>query len=225
MREAANPPYDQARQVHFPRERRLTTFAYDTVDPKALSMVYWPTTDISHVTEVRRLYVLAKVLGNRVLERVRNEQGLTYSAQGAHAPSQAFPGYGFLYAAVDAEPGKARMLAEEIRNIGNAVHRDGITQDELDRARNPVASELRRLLSTNSYTLSAIVGGSQEKPERLERATTSLKEIESLTVADLNVVARQYLLPKAALPVVIVPRQTAEKSATSGVRREAVLMD
>ncbi len=225
MREAANPPYEQAREVHFPRERRLTTFTYDTVDPKALSMVYWPTTDISHVTEVRRLYVLAKVLGNRVLERVRNEQGLTYSAQGAHAPSQAFPGYGFLYAAVDAEPGKARTLAEEIRDIGSAVHRDGITQDELDRARNPVVSELKRLLSTNGYMLSAVVAGSQEKPEKLERATTSLKEIESLTVDKLNRVARQYLVPTAALPIVIVPRQTADKSAKSTVVRETVLTD
>jgi len=225
MRAAANPPFAQARDVQFPEQRKLTTFAYETVDPKALSVVYWPTTDISHTTEARRLYVLAKVLGNRVLERVRNEQGLTYSAQGAHSPSQAFPGYGFLYAAVDADPAKALVLAEEIRTIAAGIYRDGVTQDELDRARNPVVSELKRLLNTNSYLLSAIVSGSQERPEKLERATTSLPEIESLTVADLNVVARRYLMPQAALPVVIVPRQTAEKPANAKIPREAVLTD
>jgi len=81
-----------------------------------------------------------------------------------------------------------------------------VTQDELERARNPVVSELRRLLETNSYLLSALISGSQENPEKLKRGTTSLAELQSLTVEDLNAVARKYLAPEAALPVVIVPR-------------------
>ena len=111
------------------------------------------------------MFVLAKVLGNRVLERVRNEQGLTYTAQGDHAPSQAFPGFGFLYAMVDAPPGQgARSSRRRCRAIGAAIYRDGITEDELERARNPLVSELKRLLQTNGYLLSAIVSGSQEQP-------------------------------------------------------------
>jgi zinc protease len=206
QRVAAKIDYGNARAVRFPEKRQLTTFVYDTVDPKALAAVYWPTTDFSRVSEVRRLFVLAKVLGSRVLERVRNEQGLTYTAQGDHAPSHAFPGFGFLYAIVDAPPERARELAEQIRAIGADIYRNGVTQDELERARNPVVSELRRLLETNSYLLSALISGSQENPEKLKRGTTSLAELQSLTVEDLNLVARKYLAPEAALPVVIVPR-------------------
>ena len=214
QRAAAKPPFREAREVHFPKGRGITAFPYDTNDPKALSAVYWPTTDFSKVSDVRRLFVLAKVLGNRVLERVRNEQGLTYTAQGDHAPSQAFPDYGFLYAIVDAPPDKARLLVSEIAELGEALHRNGVTEDELERARNPVVSELKRLLATNAYLLSAIISGSQEQPEKLRRAATSLKEVSSLTVADLNEVARKYLRPEAALPVVVVPRAAAEKKAS-----------
>jgi zinc protease len=214
QRAAAKPPFSKERDVRFPASRGITAFPYDTNDPKALSVVYWPTTDFSKVSDVRRLFVLAKVLGNRVLERVRNVQGLTYTAQGDHAPSQAFPDYGFLYAIVDAPPDKARMLVSEIAALGAALHRDGVTEDELERARNPVVSELKRLLNTNSYLLSAIISGSQEQPEKLERAATSLKEVSSLTVADLNEVARKYLRPEAALPVVVVPRTPAAKKAS-----------
>ena len=198
---------------------------YDTVDPKAMAAVYWPTTDFSNVSEVRRLFVLAKALGNRVLERVRNEQGLTYSAQGNHAPSQAFPGFGYLYAIVDAPPGKARQLAEEMSDIGAAIYRDGISADELERARNPLVSELKRLLQTNGYLLSAIVSGSQENPEKLKRATTSVPELESMTVADLDQVARKYLKPDAALPVVIVPRQKPKPEAARSTQRRAELVE
>jgi zinc protease len=213
-RAARKPPFSEAREVRFPTGRGITAFPYDTNDPKALSAVYWPTTDFSKISEVRRLFVLAKVLGNRVLERVRNEQGLTYTAQGDHAPSQAFPDYGFLYAIVDAPPDKARLLVSEIAALGAALHRDGVTEDELERARNPVVNELKRLLSTNAYLLSAIISGSQEQPEKLKRAATSLQEISSLTVADLNEVARKYLRPEAALPVVVVPRAPAAKKAS-----------
>ena len=224
-RDAAQKDYGAARQVHFPDIRRLTTFSYDTVDPKALAAVYWPTTDFSKVSEVRRLFVLAKALGNRVLERVRNEQGLTYSAQGDHAPSQAFPGFGFLYTIVDAPPGKARQIAEEMRAIGGAIYRDGISEDELERARNPLVSDLKRRLQTNGYLLSAIVSGSQENPEKLKRATTSVKELESLTVADLYQVAHKYLGPDAALPVVIVPREEPKPEAARSTQRQAALIE
>ncbi|HEU5284628.1 MAG TPA: insulinase family protein [Burkholderiales bacterium] len=213
-RAAAKPAFSEARDVRFPASRGIMAFPYDTNDPKALSAVYWPTTDFSKVSDVRRLFVLAKVLGNRVLERVRNVQGLTYTAQGDHAPSHAFPDYGFLYAIVDAPPDKARTLVSEIAALGAALYRDGVTEDELERARNPVVSELKRLLNTNSYLLSAIISGSQEQPDKLLRAATSLQEVSALTVADLNEVARKYLRPEAALPVVVVPRAPAAKKAS-----------
>jgi len=224
-RAAAQKDYGAARQVSFPDTRKLTTFTFDTVDPKALAAVYWPTTDFSNVTEVRRLFVLAKALGNRVLEKVRNEQGLTYSAHGDHAPSQAFPGFGFIYAIVDAPPAKAREVAEEMRNIGTAINRSGISADELERARNPLVNELKRLLQTNSYILSAIVSGSQENPEKLKRATTSVPELQAMTVADVDEVARKYLGPDAALPVVIMPRDKAKPEAARSTERQAALVE
>ena len=78
-------------------------------------------------------------------------------------------------------------------------------------------SELKRLLQTNGYLLSAIVSGSQENPDKLKRATTSVAELESLTVADLDQVARKYLQPDDALPVVIVPRERGETESGCGL--------
>ncbi|HYL18965.1 MAG TPA: hypothetical protein VEV20_09790, partial [Burkholderiales bacterium] len=77
----------------------------------------------------------------------------------------------------------------------------------------PIVNELKRLLNDNHYLLSAIVSGSQEQPERLMRATTSVKELESLTTEDINVVARKYLKAEDGLPVSVVPKQTAAKAA------------
>jgi zinc protease len=91
-RAAAKPAYAEQRKVRFPSERKLKTFTFDARDPKAYATVYWPTTDFSHTSDVRRLFVLAKVLEGRILERIRIQQGLSYTAQGGNSPSTAFPG-------------------------------------------------------------------------------------------------------------------------------------
>ncbi|MEO8629416.1 MAG: insulinase family protein [Betaproteobacteria bacterium] len=212
-REAAKPAYTEQREVHFPKQRELTTFKFDSRDPKAYATVYWPTTDFSHITEVRRLFVLSKVLEGRILDSIRGKQGLSYSVQGAHSPSIAFPDFGILYALVDSAPDKAETLALQMKEIGAGLATGNITQDELDRARNPLVNELKKLLRENSYLLNAIVSSSQEQPERLQRATTSVAELERMTVADINGTAARYLKSTDALPVLVVPAQGSEKTA------------
>ncbi len=212
-RAATKPAYTEQRKIHFPGERKLKVFTFDSRDPKAYATVYWPTTDFSHVSDVRRLFVLAKILEGRILERIRIQEGLSYTAQGGHSPSIAFPGYGLLYALVDAPPDKAQLLALEIRDIAGGIVRDGVTKDELERARNPLVNELKKMLMDNNYLMSAIVSGSQEQPQRLLRATTSVPELESLTTTDLNAVARSYLKSEDGLPLVIVPKQTVGKTS------------
>ncbi|MCC7548182.1 MAG: insulinase family protein [Burkholderiales bacterium] len=227
LRAAAKPPFTAERDVRFPAgSPEVVRFDYETNDPKAIAATYWPTTDLSRLSDARRLFVLGKVLGNRVLERARNLRGLTYTAHGDHAPSQAFPGYGVLFGVVDAPPQKAEDLARLIRDIGSEIRRDGITQDELERARNPIVAELKKLLETNVYLLSGVVSGSQERPERLQRALTSVEELSSLSVEDIDAVARQYLDPARALPVAIVPGAiTAAPTAADPIAADPTAAD
>jgi zinc protease len=157
--------------------------------------------------------VLAKVLEGRVLDRIRGAQGLSYAVQSAHSPSSAFPGYGTLFALVDASPATAERLALQMREIAGEVANGRITQDEVERARNPIVNELKKLLMDNHYLMSAVVGPSQEQPQRLQRATTSVKELESLTVEQVQGVAKRYLQPQQGLPVVVVPSNNGEKKS------------
>ena len=85
-------------------------------------------------------------------------------------------------------------------------------------------NELKKMLNDNNYLMSSIVSGSQEQPERLIRATTSVPELESLTMTDLNAVARSYLKSEDGLPLVIVPKQTVGKqSGAQPAAREPAL--
>jgi hypothetical protein len=80
---------------------------------------------------------------------------------------------------------------------------------------------LKKLLMDNNYLMTAVVGSSQEQPQRLQRATTSVKELESLTLEQVQGVAKQYLQAADGLPVVVVPVKGDEKkSQVPGVARE-----
>ena len=100
-----------------------------------------------------------------------------------------------------------------MREIAGEIANGNITEDELERARNPIVNELKKLLMDNSYLMSAVVGPSQEQPQRLQRATTSVKELESLTVEQVQGVAKRYLQPQEGLPVVVVPINNGEKKS------------
>ncbi len=224
-RDAVKSPYTAQRQVRFPAEHQLKTFTFDVPRPQGLRRRCTGRPPIS-ATSPRRGGCSCWPRRSRDASSTASvcSEGLSYTAQSANVPSQAFPGYGVLYALVDATPDKALELTRQIREIGARTARDGITEDELERARNPVVSELKKLLMDNHYLLSAIVSGSQEQPERLIRATTSLPELQGLTVADLNEVARKYLKPEDALPVVVTPLQTTGKaSPTRPALRESAL--
>ena len=105
------PALEALKKISFPAEPFTKSYTIDSEIPKGNVVVYWPTTDFSQISEVRRLFVLAKVVEGRALERIRGSQGLSYAVQAAHAPSNAFPGYGVLYTLVDASPDTAQKLA------------------------------------------------------------------------------------------------------------------
>jgi zinc protease len=212
-REANKAAYTEERKVRFPGRRELHPFSFESGDSKSYASVYWPTTDYSQTSDVRRLFVFAKVLEGRVLERIRIKQGLSYSAQAGHAPSMAFPGYGLLYSLVDSTPEKAAGLALEIRDIADQLVREGATPDEVERARNPIVNELRKRLMDNGYLMAMVVIASQEQPERLVRATTAVPDLESIGVDDVAAVARKYIKRGEGLPITVVPVQPPAKSS------------
>lgn len=209
LRAAVKTVDPSLRAVHFPAARSTRTFTYEGSEPRALALAYWPTVDARAVSETRRLYLLARVFTSRLLERARNQRGLTYVAQVDHNAGFAFPGFGFLSAAVDAGPAQAQELLGEILRVADGLATGPIEADELERARKPLVNEVRRRLEENEFLLTALISASQEDPTRLERIATVFDDLASITAAQLQDTARRYLAPGRALPVLILPGGTA----------------
>jgi zinc protease len=205
------PALEELRQVAFPAEPFAKEYAIPTEIPKAQIRVYWPTTDDRDIKRTRRLSLLANVLSDRLRVKVREELGDAYSPGAGSSPSDTYRNYGFISAGTTVEPAKAKFITDVIVALADDMAKNGITADELERAKKPVLTSLRESVRTNQYWLGSVLAKAQERPEALDWSRTRTADIESITKADLDALAKLYLGAARASRVAVVPAAAAPK--------------
>ena len=203
------PPLAELKHVVFPADPFAKDFTIDSEIPKGSLLLYWPTDDALDVRRNRRLSLLAAVFNDRLRLKVREEIGGTYSPRAASNASDTFPHYGYLLASIDVDPPNAAKMSDLVINIGDDLAHNGVTDDELNRARMPLLTALKESLRDNGYWLSAVVSRAQEKPEVLDWARTRQQDVESITTAELSDMAKKYLGPDRVSRATILPAKAA----------------
>ncbi len=180
-------------------------FTYETNLPRAAAYVSWPTTDYWDIQRTRRLSILSQVLADRMRLEVREKLGEGYSPYARNDSSEVFKDYGYLYALNLCKPESTEDVAKLITELGADLGTGNVTQDELDRALKPVLNMLKDYVRNNSYWLSRVLGQSQQYPQSLDWARTIQSDYASITVEEINAVAKEYLGNKAGLSIIVKP--------------------
>ena len=201
-------PLDELRKVSFPKDPFSREFGIESKIPKALVAVYYPTSDGMDIHRARRLNVLAEVFSDRLRVKVREQMGSTYAPSVRSTASDVFPGYGYLAASVEVDPSRAREIQDVVVAVASDLQANGATQDELDRSLNPTLKHVEESERTNAYWLT-VLGRSQEKPEVLDWARSRRADFASISKADIDALAKAYLLPARASRVIIRPYAAA----------------
>jgi zinc protease len=199
------PALEELRKVRFPEKPFAESFTIASEIPKGLVAVFWPTTDDSDVSRNRRLTMLANILSDRLRVKVRQELGGTYSPNAHSFTSDTFPGYGYLTASVDVEPGMAAKITDIVISLADDLAEHGATEDELNRAKQPLLTSIRESVRDNGYWLGAVLSKAQEKPQALDWARSRTKDSESITAAEVSELAKRYLPKSRASHVSVVP--------------------
>lgn len=197
-------PLDQLRKVSYPEKPFAKDYTVETEIPKGLVALYWPTTDARDVSRTRRLNVLASVLNDRLRVKVREEIGGAYDPGADSAPSDLYPGYGFMTVSITVDPAKAQPIADAAVALAADLSAHGVTDDELVRAKQPMLTAIRETLRDNGYWLS-VVNRAQEQPERLDWARSREADVTAITTADLAALARRYLGADRVFRVTVLP--------------------
>lgn len=180
---------------------------------QALGFVAWPTGDnFSNPREARMVRLLADVLRLRLIDELRENQGVSYSPQVGATASSTFENYGYMSVAIELAPENLAGFFRDVDGIVAELVASPVTDDELERARRPRVEALRRSQNTNGFWMSELQDA-QTDPERLPTLRSAMSDMESATPADLQAVARKYLVPSEAYRIQVTPRAEAEASA------------
>tara|TARA_R110002096_G_scaffold114770_11_gene248858 strand:+ start:15100 stop:17910 length:2811 start_codon:yes stop_codon:yes gene_type:complete len=205
-REAAKPDYAAERKVAFPADVDSKKFEFESTIPKSMVLVYWPTADMSDIQRTRRLGLLSSIFRDRLRKKVREELGDAYSPYARNSSSETYTDYGYLFALVEAAPDQAEKLSVVIKQLGTDLAAGGTDQDELDRSKLPLLTQIAEYRRTNNYWLSMVLAMSQEQPDRLDWARSFVDDYESISVEEINALAKDYLDSESSLEVLIMPK-------------------
>ncbi len=176
---------------------------------QAMAMIAWPTDDFfKDPQRARATRILEQIMRIRLTEQFRIAEGNTYSAGTDFEASETFPGYGYIAGRVETPPAKIERFFAESQKIADDIRENGVSADELERARKPRVEALTRAKETNGYWLS-LLGGAQDDPRKLDAIRESISGIEKVTAADVKKSAEMYLSGDRAWKLKVLPEKTA----------------
>ena len=198
----AKPNYGDERRIVMPATTLEKTFSVPTEIARSVVEVVWPATDRLEAHRTRRLNMLAVILDDRLRLKLREQMGSTYSPKASADLSDTFSGYGYFFAQAAVNPSRAREVSDAIKQVAADLAKDGVTEDELQRAKQPVLTGMRTSERQNQYWLNNILESASEQPQRLAWARDRYADTEAVSKADIDALAKQFL-PAARASVFI----------------------
>jgi zinc protease len=181
---------------------------------QAIGLIGWPTTDaIGDKQEARQLAILSAVVQLRLNEEVREKLGISYGPGSGASSSSVFPDYGYLLMLAETRPESLPVLFTAFESIAASLRDTPISDDELLRARAPAVESLRRSQADNGYWVSQLAEAGR-KPGTFDEIRSNVSDLESVTPADIQRLARQYLVPDKAWRQTITADNPAAPAAT-----------
>ncbi|MFW5490318.1 MAG: M16 family metallopeptidase [Desulfovibrio sp.] len=194
-------PKDQGSAV-FPAGKELQLKADSEIEQAVVS-VSFPSSGYANQRERLGMRLVAEVFGERMRKVIREKLGLTYSPWAGAMPLASYPGYGLLLTHISSTPDKTDLIAREVRDLTAQFIKEGITKDELERARKPAVNALIEARQSNAYWMDTVLTGLSRYPQQVQWSRDENKIMQDLTVEELDQMVQNYLQPDKAATLII----------------------
>ena len=137
---------------------------------QAIGYVAWPTNDLwANPQQALENDILGEVMDLRLIDELREAQGVTYSPSVSYTHSLTWTGWGYLAASVEVPPAKLDGFFDDVAKIAADLRTKPTSRaDELDRAKKPRSTSSRSPRVTNQYWLArALRRPGRSAPARL----------------------------------------------------------
>lgn len=203
-------PEEQLVKYNKPGENHVLT--YPTQLDKSMTSVVWKSFDATDKKRLTRLNVLNQILNNRLREEIRDKMSDAYSPGAKLDTSDQFKDYGFFLALSPGTTENSERVAKAIQELGDNLAKGSITPDEMERIRRPLLATLEKSLRINDYWMQKGLIDSQVKPDKLERLRKQREDMESITIDELNALAKEVFPSSNSTVIRVVPAPLKEET-------------
>jgi zinc protease len=169
---------------------------------------FWPAPDLVDVHRERRCRFLSEVITERLRLRLREELGAAYAPEASFVQHEGIPSFAYFSLYAEVAPAQIVRAAEVIRREIDALHTQGLTEDEFLSVRQPFLRAREDDLRSNDYWAYTVLDDAQQHPERLVAARDRARDTAAITRAEINALAAHYLDPARGFMFVAEPGVT-----------------
>ncbi|MDB5702990.1 MAG: peptidase domain protein [Sphingomonas bacterium] len=212
-RPAASQPAPGADQRRFPAATAVPLrFVHKGLAEQGFGYIAWPATDtMRDLGGARRIELLTAVLKLRVYDEIRERLALAYSPGVSASYSDTYKGYGAISVEAETAPEKLPAFFTAMDSVAQKLRDAPISEDELKRAREPLVEAAKRAQNTNGWWLGKLTY-IIDRPYYVPQTLTGIRDLEAVTPADIQALARKYLKPDVAWKAEVVPAAEPAKA-------------
>ena len=184
-------------------------------DTQAAAVIAWPTgAGVDGIAESRRLDVLAAIFSDRLFERLRQGNGVSYSPNVDSNWPIRLPGGGRIVALGQVPPDQTGTFLTMSREIAADLVANPVQEDELRRILGPIGQTLMRNATGNQFWMRLSEGATRDP--RIYASINSIgADYGSSTPETLRATAQKYFVPGAEWSMIVLPKDAAKPAGTN----------
>ena len=180
---------------------------------QAAAVIAWPTGGgIDRITEGRQLEVLAAIFRDRLFEKFRAEQAVSYSPDMTSSWPEDFKNGGYLMAYSQVKPQDVDRFLHFAQEVAADMATQPVTADELQRAVEPIKQTIDRVVSGNTFWITQLKGSAFE-PKKVEALGHLRSDYSKADAATIQALAKKYFRKDAEWKLTVLPYAAAVNAA------------
>jgi zinc protease len=205
------PPPPASLRVRPPQpSKNPLRFTHQGDSNQAYAALGWTTFGgRDHRRERRALSVAANLAQARLIERLRDSEGASYSPAATVQSSFDFPDWGLFFAGSEIRPERTDLFFRLAREIVADLAARPASDDEWQRAINPVVTGIERRLETNAYWSGTMEGWSS-KPWLIDYTRTYLSDYRGLTPEAVRRAMVKWVADEGDWSILVLPAKAGD---------------
>ena len=181
------------------------TVEVETITPRAHPILLWRSAPWHDVRGRRLMFMAARILERRIRKEIREDRGLTYSAETYVHPSRVYPDMSALYVDFTADPEKVTEAVEIAKRTVEEFAAGGPTDEEVETVRSQLRNSLETMLKEPQFWV-YILADLEYHGTRLQDIVGLVDKLVAYSKADIAEQVKKVVVPEHFALVIATPK-------------------